>query len=541
MEITKFGLQNFRIFKEHFDFELAPIMVLTGPNNSGKSSLSKALLLLKENENLINRPDGGSFDYSTGEHNLGDGELVVNDVKEKMVFSFKFFKSYTLFIDLFEDEGMYLGNFKITNANNDVLISKNYNKIFFDVKLSIKFFKERLKEGIISAKSKDSSFLVTDYNSKVNYKKVEELIYYLEEFSAEFDKIEVVFDESSKDYVKYKKEPVDRFYKIIFIALDYDKINIDSSDWLTSCPDCFLLIFEEIIKIKLSRSELDFLIPMIADNYFLFPDLIYMPTIKEPFKRRYLKNEDSLFLKRIEEMWMFDSSLINLITRNNSLKSSPMFADRYGQGKEIPPIDIPEYYTIITKWLDEFGIGELSTIYNYEFETYIPTIDGKSLLEYGLGFGLIVSILIEFVREIKYLQEAELYKTKKRQKSIINFPVTYIIEEPETGLHPAFQSKIAEMLVDLQKTFNVNLIIETHSEYFIRKLQYLTATNEIKPDDAVIYYFNNPKKVPEGEEQIKKITIDKNGSLSDSFGPGFIDEGTNLKFEILRLNRERQN
>jgi hypothetical protein len=218
-----------------------------------------------------------------------------------------------------------------------------------------------------------------------------------------------------------------------------------------------------------------------------------------------------------------------------------MFADRYGQGKEIPPIDIPEYYTIITKWLDEFGIGELSTIYNYEFETYIPTIDGKSLLEYGLGFGLIVSILIEFVREIKYLQEAELYKTKKRQKSIINFPVTYIIEEPETGLHPAFQSKIAEMLVDLQKTFNVNLIIETHSEYFIRKLQYLTATNEIKPDDAVIYYFNNPKKVPEGEEQIKKITIDKNGSLSDSFGPGFIDEGTNLKFEILRLNRERQN
>ena len=134
------------------------------------------------------------------------------------------------------------------------------------------------------------------------------------------------------------------------------------------------------------------------------------------------------------------------------------------------------------------------------------------------------------------------YKRKKTHKDLVlHFPPTCIIEEPETGLHPAFQSKIAEMLVDLQKTFNVNLIIETHSEYLIRKLQYLTATNEIKPDDAVIYYFNNPKKVPEGEEQIKKITIDKNGSLSDSFGPGFIDEGTNLKFEILRLNKDRQN
>ena len=97
------------------------------------------------------------------------------------------------------------------------------------------------------------------------------------------------------------------------------------------------------------------------------------------------------------------------------------------------------------------------------------------------------------------------------------------------------------MLVDIQKIFKVNLIIETHSEYLIRKLQYLTATKEFKPGDAVIYYFNNPKKVREGEEQIKKITIDENGSLSDHFGPGFIDEGTNVKFELLRYNKSRNN
>lgn len=53
MDITKFGLKIFIIFKEHFNFKLAPIMVLTGPNNSRKSSLSNALLLLKENEGLI--------------------------------------------------------------------------------------------------------------------------------------------------------------------------------------------------------------------------------------------------------------------------------------------------------------------------------------------------------------------------------------------------------------------------------------------------------------------------------------------------------
>jgi len=154
-------------------------------------------------------------------------------------------------------------------------------------------------------------------------------------------------------------------------------------------------------------------------------------------------------------------------------------------------------------------------------------------LDYGLGFGLIIQILLA----LDYGNSNE----KKKRKNVLNFPSTYIIEEPETGLHPAFQSKMAEMLVDIQKTFNVNLIIETHSEYLIRKLQYLTAVNEIQPGDALIYYFNNPKKVPKGEEQIKRISIDENGSLSDNFGPGFIDEGTNIKFELLRFNKSRNN
>ena len=33
--IKKIGIENFRIFKELTEFELAPITVLTGTNNSG--------------------------------------------------------------------------------------------------------------------------------------------------------------------------------------------------------------------------------------------------------------------------------------------------------------------------------------------------------------------------------------------------------------------------------------------------------------------------------------------------------------------------
>ena len=47
--IIKFGLENFRVFEKMTVLEFAPITVLTGTNSSGKSSLIKAVLLLKEN------------------------------------------------------------------------------------------------------------------------------------------------------------------------------------------------------------------------------------------------------------------------------------------------------------------------------------------------------------------------------------------------------------------------------------------------------------------------------------------------------------
>ena len=47
MEISGIGFENFRVFKDRYDFELAPITVLTGANSSGKSTVIKALKLLQ--------------------------------------------------------------------------------------------------------------------------------------------------------------------------------------------------------------------------------------------------------------------------------------------------------------------------------------------------------------------------------------------------------------------------------------------------------------------------------------------------------------
>lgn len=123
-----------------------------------------------------------------------------------------------------------------------------------------------------------------------------------------------------------------------------------------------------------------------------------------------------------------------------------------------------------------------------------------------------------------------------------DLPTIIIIEEPESNLHPALQSKLADLFVDLSKRFNIQFIIETHSEYLIRKLQYLTAKNEIKTSDTQIYYFHHPDRIPKGEKnQIYPINIRDDGSLTKNFGTGFFDEAGNISLELFLLKKENQN
>src|SRR5690606_34480040 len=38
------------------------------------------------------------------------------------------------------------------------------------------------------------------------------------------------------------------------------------------------------------------------------------------------------------------------------------------------------------------------------------------------------------------------------------------VEEPETNLHPALQSKLADFFIEASKKFQIQFVIETHSE-----------------------------------------------------------------------------
>lgn len=159
-----------------------------------------------------------------------------------------------------------------------------------------------------------------------------------------------------------------------------------------------------------------------------------------------------------------------------------------------------------------------------------------NLKDLGFGVSQIIPLLLSLSQEID-----STYMWAYDDDGNEYLPIVMLIEEPEANLHPALQSKLANFFVEASEQFNIQFIIETHSEYLIRKLQYLTAKKEIKPSDTQLYYFHHPDRIPGGEDQIYPINIKADGSLTKDFGKGFFDEADNIALELFLLKAHQSN
>jgi hypothetical protein len=193
--------------------------------------------------------------------------------------------------------------------------------------------------------------------------------------------------------------------------------------------------------------------------------------------------------------------------------------------------------TFLNYWLSYFGIGNnlfLETASSGSIKALLIHKDNRSINIADLGFGAsqIIPILLRIA--ITAYNHSELYSSNYS-------PSTICIEEPESNLHPALQSKLADLFIDAADKFNIQFIIETHSEYLIRKMQYWTAKAIIKPDATTIYYFFDPQNIPSEEQQVKQIKIKEDGSLSDDFGSGFFDEADKIAISIWNMQNSQKN
>ncbi|MGD0831350.1 MAG: DUF3696 domain-containing protein [Terracidiphilus sp.] len=76
---------------------------------------------------------------------------------------------------------------------------------------------------------------------------------------------------------------------------------------------------------------------------------------------------------------------------------------------------------------------------------------------------------------------------------------TVWMEQPEIHLHPQVQSVLADVLISSVQAYqdfaarNVQLIVESHSEHFLTRLQRRIAEEAIKPSEVAVYFCRNTK------------------------------------------------
>lgn len=155
------------------------------------------------------------------------------------------------------------------------------------------------------------------------------------------------------------------------------------------------------------------------------------------------------------------------------------------------------FQEIIAYWLKELGL-----IYSFKIEeiaensnlyrTLVKKEAGASevaLTDVGFGVSQVLPVLVL------------LYSVP--EKSII------LLEQPEIHLHPAVQSQLADLMISVAKTRQVQIIVESHSEHLLRRFQRRVAEETITPKDLKLYFFNTVR----GKAKHEELSIDVFGHI----------------------------
>jgi len=624
MHLTKIAIKNYRVFKHQTNLDLAPITLLTGPNNSGKSSLIKFLLVLKDTFHKFqteknSRHSPWDFFVSYGEKHAFPDELVF-DNKSKH----------------------HLGSFEEILSNNNrqkrlqfslpFLIPEFKNNYHSSIDLTYEqtnsSYKNQLKNIII--RNEDAIILIVDI------KREQERITY--KFDLNLKYLTDIFNSRGYHFLE-KGERGNEYINFGFYKYDIGKIEVDGeinpfniekesafksfgttfyphlNEFQGSFSPFFKLgdevyipnlldkEFEPDHETEFSKCEFNFIYENTDKNgmfsfsgsfsYNIFPsvrrllkfafdkyavDSYYRKTIKYPFGN----GESSIFgfFKHGEETPKtipfkfsdFGTFLIGLLDRSihfnltnycevfENLHFYPNTDLRFEQlineneegiyailnqkmqldekkKQTIGRPDPNDTYKFIKVVLQALKLGEDILIESYKDYGYEIQIlkNGKKIPLKNCGYGIrkLVTLVLRIASNASEMFEWLDDNDFTYKPSII------VLEEPESNLHPKLQSMLTAIFEFASNQFNMQFIVETHSEYLIRKIQYLVANADepIKAKDVAIYYFNDLEESKNLKNLLKKITIRDDGILKDDFGPGFFDESTSLTIDLLNILR----
>lgn len=535
-------VKNFRKYLETPKIDLKDLNILVGTNSSGKSSLVKAYILITkfiQSDKLfeidftsdyykdlnINDFEKLKCKYSSDEDNILI-ELGVND----FIFSLTLTKhtksniANVLKYEILDITNDIVYEYKFAKGNKFTEYADNgsttyLNENLFKIKL---VNNHKYKEQVI----KFLEFIISNQNDFINKSLFEKQLKVVED-TIEFPDSIVNFPFIIDSFKETIKLPLNNMNEISSFKLNtYYSNNFKD------------LTFDDVVNFSPNLSK-------IMIDYRLYD----LSRIKNNFTDKEFSFESNFFEKLLEsksgkltsEILKINTTILPLAFRKytnlNSIidKSNDLaqLIHQYYSAKDDIKIKVHEF---IKYWIskDQFNIGDDFEINFYGGEAYEVIIYENGvkipLNDKGTGNIQIFKILLLVGAIFRNMYHSS----------------TIILEEPELNLHPSMQSKLADLILGIKDFWPIKMnvirgsgirfIIETHSEYLIRRLQILAIQNKLDSDKIGITYFPT-----EMDQDPYNININTDGSLDKNFGPGFFDEASNHTLELIKFKRLSQN
>jgi len=177
----------------------------------------------------------------------------------------------------------------------------------------------------------------------------------------------------------------------------------------------------------------------------------------------------------------------------------------------------------VAYWLKQLGliydfkvepIAEHSSIYQVRVQ---KTPFSAKVLITDVGFG--VSQILPVLALCYYVPEGSIL----------------LLEQPEIHLHPSVQSGLADVLIDVVKNRRLQIIVESHSEHLLRRLQRRIADTTITPDQTALYFC----EAGDAGSELRRLDVDLFGLITNWPKDFFGDEFSELA-AITRAKMERK-
>lgn len=532
--MNSIGFTNFRKFVSFPEMAFGDITIMVGGNNAGKSTIVKAMLLMRD---FLKSRIESAFDKSI-------------------------FRSFSPQFS-FDAEHVNVGDFyrafcRQSPSNEDTIsFAMRIDKFHFTVNL-----RGERKPGIIPEVSR---IIVFHESSNVDVTFTFDFSTYQMTAHFGYDKKALNEDNNSEKIIGHQaqiKELKDCLTKSQDLGEISDlKLQIEHLEKEIESQKKFLDFniseFDEVtIDIPPFRRDVvgRFVIPELIKNFVHYSqtgtlgDKRSQKFKTEEGKKAFLKGKTGIINEIAGEL---DSILNNQVVEyiySHSVTQTPCYSNASSSNdyatrtiheffrSRISPGD--DEFTIIEDGLKLFGIGTTLKVMPFLGDSYRvvifdeenPEIEdvkedgypgGMDLADKGMGSIQIILLLLRLA-------------TLARKYKGLN--LTVLLEEPEQNLHPALQSKLADLLLYINKNYGVRFIVETHSEYLVRHIQVLSARlfkeEHVATPFKVVYLTGN-KDMP-----CYDMGFQKNGKFEKEFGPGFFNVADDSAMELFDLDDE---